>query len=485
MLHAPARHIFWVMGVPVAVYLLDYLVGYFGKVNYLPTLFMTRTDAHVLVSWENPPGFKSIGAGYVYICLPWVSLYQWHAFSIVVHPTLPNYSLVCMAAKGDWTKQVHQELSKPSCRPGYVYGPFPSPYSTAVNYDNIIAVATGIGITPALCLLTTLQAHRKVSMIWMCREPDLIEHVLSTHSFAPDAWVFIYYTGKRKLVLDPSCELENPTLRIVQGRPDMEGAIKAIVGSLQEQLPLPKELEERSKEMHTSLFQRSPEETLKARLAHLMATYSPEELFEMALDEEMTEDPEAEEAEEAEGRAQTPGVPPTPGFGRAALTPGFGRPQTPGRVPTPFASGRLCVRTPGLATPARPATPSNLVNKPQMVGRKAYRQFVESMVEVPPEVDIEDMMAEFDTEAAKHKGKLDKDGFEHFLNKVWGGEATPAMREEGSATMSSALTGSLAARKVLGNWELLYCGGSAPVVAELQRIKKTFGFHLAIEKFDW
>ena len=53
-----------------------------------------------------------------------------------------------MAVTGDWTTAVHNELKVPSSRPGWVYGPFPSPFGTATNYDNLIVVASGIGITP-------------------------------------------------------------------------------------------------------------------------------------------------------------------------------------------------------------------------------------------------------------------------------------------------------------------------------------------------
>ena len=32
------------------------------------------------------------GTGYVYLCLPWIKKFQWHAFSLVMHPTVPAYS---------------------------------------------------------------------------------------------------------------------------------------------------------------------------------------------------------------------------------------------------------------------------------------------------------------------------------------------------------------------------------------------------------
>jgi len=35
------------------------------------------------------------------------------------------------------------------------------------------------------------------------------------------------------------------------------------------------------------------------------------------------------------------------------------------------------------------------------------------------------------------------------------------------------------------NWNLLYCGGSQPVVDQLKAFKRKFGIDLSVEKFDW
>ena len=103
----------------------------------------------------------------------------------MMHPTKPDHSSLCMAALGDWTKALHAKLSKPTCRPGWVYGPFPSPFSSGGNFDNLIAVATGIGITPALSAVTALGESRRVNLIWMCRDPDLVEYVRAPDSKSP------------------------------------------------------------------------------------------------------------------------------------------------------------------------------------------------------------------------------------------------------------------------------------------------------------
>ena len=180
------------MGLAVGLYVLDWLYGYFFQISYAQTLDFKRIGSSVQVTWEHPPGFKSEGSGYVYLCLPWISRTEWHAFSLVSHPTLPNHSCVCMAAVGDWTKAVHNALSKPSSRPGWLYGPFPSPFSTAAGYDNLIGVASGIGITPSMSVIVNMAETRVVHLIWMCRDADLIEFYMNQIQFDDDAWLELH-----------------------------------------------------------------------------------------------------------------------------------------------------------------------------------------------------------------------------------------------------------------------------------------------------
>jgi hypothetical protein len=54
-------------------------------------------------------------------------------------------------------------------RPVWVQGPFPSPYSKAIDFDNLILVASGIGITPAMAVLEH-HRERRVNLIWIVRE---------------------------------------------------------------------------------------------------------------------------------------------------------------------------------------------------------------------------------------------------------------------------------------------------------------------------
>ncbi len=80
------------------------------------------------------------------MCIPWVARGEWHPFSLFPHPTKRGHSCVCMALAGDWTRELHDAVRRPTRRPVWISGPFASPYSTAINYDNLILVASGAPI---------------------------------------------------------------------------------------------------------------------------------------------------------------------------------------------------------------------------------------------------------------------------------------------------------------------------------------------------
>jgi ferric-chelate reductase len=193
--------------------------------------------------------------------------------------TLENHSSVCVAKVGDWTGALHTELSKPSSRPGYIYGPFPSPFSKAVGYDNLIAVASGIGITPTLGAVTQLRQSRKVSVMWMCREAPLVEYFVRNCTFDDDAWSLIFYTGKRRLLLDETQFRDNPRLLIIQGRPDVEKDILSIMQAIEGDTLLDDKILRRARDTHEKIFNRSPAESFQALLERALATYTMSELF--------------------------------------------------------------------------------------------------------------------------------------------------------------------------------------------------------------
>ena len=114
-----------------------------------------------------------------------------------------------MQKLGGWTRTLHEQVRKPTSRPAWICGPFASPYSVATNYDNLILVASGIGITPAMSIVTSLKETRRTHVLWACREPSLLEFYLENCIFDDDAWTLIYYTGTQP---GPSCWSTGPSL---------------------------------------------------------------------------------------------------------------------------------------------------------------------------------------------------------------------------------------------------------------------------------
>merc|ERR1712176_1340819 len=94
---------------------------------------------------------KNIKGGYGYIMAPWVSKCQWHPFSIYEDPQDSRRRHMFIAKVGDWTTNLYEKVATaPSARPLWISGPFPSPYNDCLNFDNMICVGSGVGITPAL-----------------------------------------------------------------------------------------------------------------------------------------------------------------------------------------------------------------------------------------------------------------------------------------------------------------------------------------------
>jgi len=145
---------------------------------------------------------------------------------------------VFIAPSGDWTKRVAEEVSgQDQLRSCWVRGPYTSPYSIVSNFSNIILVASGIGITPALGVMGQFQGSSRTKiLVWLTRSPEMLKF------FAPllqDAHIAaIFYTGKNYVFT----ERELTTLRsygniyIEQKRPDsLTGVIESLIVTFENQ----------------------------------------------------------------------------------------------------------------------------------------------------------------------------------------------------------------------------------------------------------
>jgi ferric-chelate reductase len=287
--HAPKRNVFWIVGTPLVIYWIDWVFGLIINTRVAPSARFVRLESAVMIRLKKPNGFKLKGSGgYCYLCVPWVSKFEWHAFSTFKDPYQDDYICFCIATAGDWTRKLHEEVHEPIYRRLWLNGPYPSPFETAADTDNVISVASGIGITPALSAIKSLADHRKMHLIWMVRDASLLEFMFDFGIVVDDdAYTIIFYTGKRELVFRRPLPYN---VLIFKGRPDLDDLIVSLIESTMNRKELDmsryeaiyEHLEDHDLE-GVAAIQPNLEHDFFKEVTRLTSTYSIDELFRAAV----------------------------------------------------------------------------------------------------------------------------------------------------------------------------------------------------------
>ncbi|KAL7482988.1 hypothetical protein ACHAW6_008629 [Cyclotella cf. meneghiniana] len=220
------------------MYLLDATYVKFFMTERINTVTYRVVDSGVELSMPVSSRFQKNlpSGGYGYVMFPWVSRNQWHAFSLYENPLDGSIRHAFMAILGDWTKEVHRLTNEAeTARPLWISGPFPSPYSNALNFDNMICVASGIGITPAMSAIDAYKEYRQVNLVWACRDASMLVFFLENAKLDKKGFNVIFYTGKDPL--PPTIENYNAHgvyMRIVRARPNLHYLIPNIVRNVDE-----------------------------------------------------------------------------------------------------------------------------------------------------------------------------------------------------------------------------------------------------------
>ena len=141
-------------------------------------------------------------------------------------------------------------------------------------------VASGIGITPTLSLIEAYQETKRVNVVWVCRDPGLVEYVLQKvdlRAITKYSFVLIFYTGERDLVL-PRYLPAN--FFLFRTRPNLERTVAGIVACVESGNDLPEEMYTLQEEISDISFERR----VKIGLAKIASAYSRDELFDYAVE---------------------------------------------------------------------------------------------------------------------------------------------------------------------------------------------------------
>ena len=179
--------------------------------------------------WTYKPGH------YVYLNVPALSLFQWHPFTLTSCPD-DSYMSVHIHTTGDWSKGIldlmkssydkskaaernrrFNGIASPTSLPRlHVAGPYCAPADQVFQYEAVVLVGAGIGITPYMSILRAfryrsqhpagLKRTKRIYLIWICRDVQtfkcmkyFLEHLereFKTGENVADVHVSLYWTAK-------------------------------------------------------------------------------------------------------------------------------------------------------------------------------------------------------------------------------------------------------------------------------------------------
>merc|ERR1719491_2456001 len=145
---------------------------------------------------------------------------------------------IFIAPAGDWSKGVSSDvLNEKQGRSCWVRGPYTSPYFIATDFSNLILMASGIGITPALGVMGQYTGFSRTKiLIWSIRSRNMLKFFTPLLSDCHLAVVF--YTGKEKLtVAEVKTMSTYGNIYIQQSRPkSLTGTIESLIVQFEQEI---------------------------------------------------------------------------------------------------------------------------------------------------------------------------------------------------------------------------------------------------------
>jgi len=136
------------------------------------------------LQFQKPKDFNYKAGQWLRIASTGISTLTFHPFTISSAPH-EKFLSVHVRAVGPWTKKLRQVYNPnlPKIPPLLVDGPFGSPNDTWANYENVIFVGAGIGVTPYASILKDFSHKRKnkecqvkkLIFFWICRSQKQFE----------------------------------------------------------------------------------------------------------------------------------------------------------------------------------------------------------------------------------------------------------------------------------------------------------------------
>eukprot|EP00794_Sanderia_malayensis_P007486 gene7486-8316_t len=149
------------------------------------TAMAVKLPADIIRLTFKKKNFKYKSGQYIFLCLPKVSLFEWHPFSISSSPHHDEVHLH-IRVLGDWTKRLYNVASSQEMTI-FIDGPYgqPSVDVDGDKYKTFLFVSGGIGITPMQSICNDLISQYKrgrplhrIFFIWSVRDAFMVSSIL-------------------------------------------------------------------------------------------------------------------------------------------------------------------------------------------------------------------------------------------------------------------------------------------------------------------
>ncbi|XP_010884357.1 cytochrome b-245 heavy chain [Esox lucius] len=181
----------WVVG-PMILYVCERMVRFYRSQQKVVITKVVMHPSKTLELQMKMKGFKMEVGQYVFMQCPPVSALEWHPFTLTSAPEEDHFS-VHIRIVGDWTQGLYEACGgdKDETQDAWelpkmlIDGPFGTASEDVFNYEVVMLVGAGIGVTPFASILKsvwykTIQQNqnvftKKIYFYWLCPETQAFE----------------------------------------------------------------------------------------------------------------------------------------------------------------------------------------------------------------------------------------------------------------------------------------------------------------------
>jgi len=195
LLHGKNFWIWWL--IPGISYIIERIFREYRAKKACIVTQVTHHPSDVVELRMNKKGFKYKSGQYLYLNAPYLSVYEWHPFTITSAPH-EEFVSVHIRAVGKWTKGIKKllapeeegtvEINQQKGPDGKPYirldGPFGAASEEVFKFKTVMLVGAGIGVTPFASIIKSLYHLKgnndkckiqKVYFFWICRDMTSFE----------------------------------------------------------------------------------------------------------------------------------------------------------------------------------------------------------------------------------------------------------------------------------------------------------------------